>query len=645
MPITYSITSMTEWYDYVIMLKKLIWLPIISFLIFSRLFLLNSVPGTIPHDEMVYAIQAKSYATQGTTLDQIHRPWMISPFDDMYAELPATFMALGYLLSKDPLVGAHLTSALMGISMPFILAWLFFGLWKRKDLAIGVAIVSVFNPLFWQMSRLGYDNWYSLWFYLLGAALLVQKNKSLQWLSILVFGIGFFNYQGYKLLLFPWAIIVVLLKITAGKSLPTWSDFEQFVTKRKLMITSVKKGFFLYLPQCMAVIFSLILTSFYGLVLLPKQVGVSERLGMTIFSDTEKIAQLVDLERRQTFVSPLLNVYTNKATITLNFMLDRLANAFDLNLLFLQVEPAVSGFSVWVHGIFYWIEGIFFLIGIVWLLSQPKHRANALILLIGILGLCLPTLINTGSEWHLLRTMFSYTLLIVFAGIGLSWILRHRFVLAILLPFYLLAIGNFTYIYFFRYPVISLDWGNYHERLVARYITLLSLEHPDTQVSVHVGQPNYYYWSYLLYSDRLTDENKELVAQNALLDTKAPVQSFKIDNVTFTSSCEVQSNTGVMVAETSFQDCETEVANFDRAKIGQNQIASDSASIQKQRSFNSIVAILDSGEKLYILDDQLCTGKKLKSYVFPTSYKDIGVEKLDTDQFCLNWISDQSIVK
>ncbi len=637
---------MTEWYDYVIMLKKIIWLPIICFLIFSRLFLLNSVPATIPHDEMVYAIQAKSYVVQGTTLDQLHRPWMISPFDDMYAELPATFMALGFLLSSNPLVGSHLTSALMGISLPFILAWLFYGLWKRKDVAIGIGIVTVFNPLLWQMSRLGYDVWYSLWFYVLAAAFLVQKNKTLQWLSILIFGIGFFNYQGYKLLLFPWVTIVLLLKITASKTLPTWSDFAQFVSKKALIITKIKTVFFLYLPQFVAVLFSLLLTIFYGLVLLPNQAGVSERLGKTIFSDTEKIAQLVNLERRQAFVSPLLQWYTNKATITLNFMLDRLANAFDLNLLFLQIEPAVSGFSVWVHGIFYWIEGVFILIGIVWLLSQPKHRANGMILLIGILGLCLPTLINTGSEWHLLRTMFSYTLLIVFAGVGLSWILKHRLVLAIVLPLYLLAIGNFTYIYFYRYPVISLDWSNYHERLVARYLVLLAQQQPEIQVSVHVSQPNYYYWSYLLYSNRLTDENKAVISQNAAQDLSSPVQTYSIDNVTFTSGCEVNPSASVLIAETSFEYCKSELSDFDHAKTGQTAIGTEPTETEKSgRSFNSIVSILDSGQKLYILDDQLCTGKKLKSYVFPTSYEDIAVEKLNSDQFCLNWISDQSIVK
>lgn len=626
---------MTEWYDHVIMLKKFIWIPIVVFLIFSRLFLLNLVPATIPHDEMVYAIQAKSYVVQGTTLDQLHRPWMISPFDAMYAELPATIMMLGFLLSHHPLVGAHLSSALMGISLPFVLAWLFYGLWHRKDVAIGISLVAIFNPLLWQMSRLGYDTWYSLWFYLVGASLLVQSNKKLQWLSLLIFGLGFFNYQGFKLLLFPWVTLVFCLKFFAHPSLPKITNYRALV----LLIKT-------WLPQICAVMFVLLMTLYYGLVLLPKQAGVNERLNKTIFSDTEKIAQLVDLERRQTFVSPLLNLYTNKATITLNFMLDRLANAFDLNLLFLQVEPAVSGFSVWVHGLFYWIEGLLIFIGIIWIFCQPKFRINGVLLLIGVVGLCLPTLINSGSEWHLLRTMLSYTLLVVFAGIGLSWVLKHRLILLVVLPLYAIAIGNFAYIYFFRYPVISLDWGNYHERLVARYVTLLTEHQPDLKISVHVGQPDYYYWSYLLYSNRLTTETKDQIAQNTLLNANATVQTFKIDNVIFTSGCEVEQNIDVMIAETSFEYCKSELANFDHGKTGQAKTdMTTTEAEQPSRSFNSIVAIMDSGQKLYILDDQLCQGKKLKSYVFPTTYTDINVEKLNADQFCLNWISDQSIVK
>lgn len=626
---------MTEWYDHVIMLKKFIWIPIVGFLILSRLFLLHLVPATIPHDEMVYAIQAKSYVVQGTTLDQLHRPWMISPFDAMYAELPATIMMLGFLLSNHPLVATHLASALMGISLPFVLAWLFYGLWHRKDVAIGIGLVAIFNPLLWQMSRLGYDTWYSLWFYLVGASLLVQSNKKLQWLSLLVFGLGFFNYQGFKLLLFPWVFLVVGLKFSAHPPLPK-------ITNYRALVTLIKT----WLPQICAVILVLLMTLYYGLVLLPKQAGVNERLNKTIFSDTEKIAQLVDLERRQTFVSPFLNLYTNKATITLNFMLDRLANAFDLNLLFLQVEPAVSGFSVWVHGLFYWIEGLLIMIGIIWMFGQPKLRINGILLLMGVVSLCLPTLINTGSEWHLLRTMLSYTLLVVFAGIGLSWVLKHRLVLLVVLPVYAIAIGNFAYIYFFRYPVISLDWGNYHERLVARYVTLLTERQPNVKISVHVAQPDYYYWSYLLYSNRLTTETKDQIAQNTLLNANAVVQTFKIDNVIFTSGCEVEQNTDVMIAETSFEYCESELANFDHGKTGQAETdLTPTETEQPRRSFNSIVAIMDSGQKLYILDDQLCQGKKLKSYVFPTTYADIVVEKLNADQFCLNWISDQSIVK
>ena len=84
------------------------------FLFWSRLFLLQIIPSTIPHDELVYAAQAKSYALQGTTIDQLHFWWQLTPFDAMYAELPATLMSLGFLFSHNALIGAHFTSALMG---------------------------------------------------------------------------------------------------------------------------------------------------------------------------------------------------------------------------------------------------------------------------------------------------------------------------------------------------------------------------------------------------------------------------------------------------------------------------------------------------------------------------------------------------
>ena len=56
--------------------------------------LINTVPAITAHDEMVYVVQAKSYMVQGFVPSR--PPTVAFSFDPLYAELPASIMALGF---------------------------------------------------------------------------------------------------------------------------------------------------------------------------------------------------------------------------------------------------------------------------------------------------------------------------------------------------------------------------------------------------------------------------------------------------------------------------------------------------------------------------------------------------------------------
>jgi hypothetical protein len=69
------------------------YIVIFVFTLFTRFWLLDRLPVSLVHDETVYAAQAKSFAVQGTTLNQAIPWWSLQPVHPFYAELPSVVMA------------------------------------------------------------------------------------------------------------------------------------------------------------------------------------------------------------------------------------------------------------------------------------------------------------------------------------------------------------------------------------------------------------------------------------------------------------------------------------------------------------------------------------------------------------------------
>lgn len=253
----------------------------------------------------------------------------------------------------------------------------------------------------------------------------------------------------------------------------------------------VKKSVFFV----MVLLLALLLTAWFGLFHLPAQVDVSTRLNKTIFQDFESLNKGVETARRQVFESPLTQLVYNKGTEVLMFMVPRYVGAFSPSSLFLLVEPNVSGFSVWTHGLFYWWEGLLVIVGLFALFNQSKYRLTGIVLLLSTILLILPTLINSGTEWYLLRSLFAYFILLIIASWGLAkvWSIKKLRVITILI--YTLSVLNFSYQYFYRYSIISLDWGNFDERVLAKYLDLHQVSNSDVNATVVVSQPDYFFWS------------------------------------------------------------------------------------------------------------------------------------------------------
>lgn len=628
------------------------WIAAITFALFllwSRFWALDRLPATMPHDEMVYAVQAQSLVLQGRSLDQSQSWWGLKPQHVMYAEWPALVMAPGFLVTDNPLLATHFVSALMGITLPFTLASIVWSLWKRRDVSIATAVVVTLNPLFWQMSRLSYDAFYSLWFYIAAGALLTRNKWYTVALSVPLFFIGFFQYQGFKLLLAPW--IAFLLAIMFFNSSPAKLWTKKQLPKLLKNIWALR-GVGVLLAGAFA------LTLYYGIVLLPQQSSVS-RLNKLIFTDTDRLSAIVNTERRLSLDNPVAAIASNKGTATLYFMLDRLLGAFDPKLLLMSVEPTVSGFSVWTHGVFYWLEVILFFTGLGILMSKQERRWGGIVYVAGILTLCLPALINSGNEWYLLRCMLSYLLILPVVAWGVTgiWSLGRGWQLALALV-YAVSIMNFTYHYWNRFPIISLDWGNFDERIVANYIGHHHAAYPDTAITVFSDEAEYMFWSYLVYNNALNKENAdEVAAQMRATPPYTARGTYTVGNITFTSYCAPQdpfSEQGkvtepqLWIVRQLHNTCPG--SEWRKHTVGLDPSTDFKAPLptlipgDQRAPVLSFLAVLDSGERFRVYGNQLCSADA-GTFIRVDSLDSLRVEQQDAQTFCQQWIRNQALVR
>ena len=583
-------------------LLSLFGIGLFIFLIWSRFYQLKLLPASLTHDETVYAAQARSYSLQGKDLTQSHYPWQIKPIHPMYAEWPATVMSLGFLISDNPLLATHFSSALMGVISPLLFGWLLWGIWKNKSLALIGTVIAAANPLMWQFSRLGYDTWYSTFFYLAGGAVLVNLKGKQRWWSLPLFIIGFWQYQGLKLLLFPWVGLLFLLLNPSLKK--------------------IKAN--LFKPTGIIMISTLSLSLIYGLILLPSQ-QTDHRLQRTIFSGSATVLEQVNADRRLALVSPLNQYLSNKLTHSGWFMVDRFLDAFNPKLLFRFGEPSTSGFAVWTHGIFYLFDAVLIILGITALLRQKKRRWGGALIIIAVAVFSLPNLINTMSQWHLPRTFLAYVMLLILISWG-GWVVWQDKVWRVIgSGIYLISLTYFGYQYFYRYPVTHLDAGTWDERIASTYAERADGDQP---VWIYTDTPEMTFYNYLLYQDKIRPENLAKIKATLEQNSAPIIKHYALNQVTITNDCIDVTTDRLHLWEVGHSFCQTE----DEAVLAKQVLT-------KQDRL-SIPAVLDSGEAYRIAGDTTCQAYQLPRFVHLQTIKDLDLNQLSTQQFCQKWITD-----
>lgn len=585
---------------------------VLAFLVITRLWNINIFPAALTHDEMVYAVQAESLVVQGTTLNQQFHWWSLQPTHPDYAEAPAVLMTPFFKLISNPLVATRAISVLMGITFPFVLGLFSFGIWRNKKLSLVVIIVSSLNPLLWQMSRLTYDAVMSSYFYLLGGSivLLVKGKKSL--FALIPLFIGFFCYQGLKLVFIPWLALLGVL---------------QFRSLKELM----NQKYYIWILGICGLLFGS-----YMLFILPNQ-KVDNRWLNTIFANSDFQAKVTNEERRVAIDFPLKSLFSNKAVVIGKFLASRVIEAYSPVMLFVSGEPAQSAFSAWGYGWFHYFESVLLVLGVLLVLARKKLRVTGILLLLFMIVATVPATLNSGDPWFLLRMFFPNLFLIFFIAWGTYYLLtRFYWGKYLIASVYLIGLFSFMYHYYYRYPISGLNVAYFSERIMAEYIDRSVKANPDRKVIVYTIDPPVMFWTYLLYSHNIKPENLSQIAQ---VENAQDFKNYTIGNVTFTTECvDLGDNQSLILSEAirAATPCNFDQSHFKQESQTQFQSIVDS----NQNSNIQIPSLLDNGAYWKIYNNSLCDKKDLKRYVAVDQFKDLDPTTKNNQDFCSTWISN-----
>lgn len=560
-----------------------------------RLWQLGIIPPAIHHDEIYYAVEAQTIVVAGQDPSGTWRPWELRPAHVLYAELPGTLFSFGSWLSRTPLVAARLSSVIAGLGLSLALAWFSWGLFKKRDLAFITAVLASFNPWIFQFSRMTFDALFSLVFYYLGLAILINTKKWWRITAALPLILGFFQYQGLKIVFLPMLLIALGYVV-----------YQEWPPRREKNAGLLKR----FAPVGVLAMVGLVLM--VSFVIRLKSQSANARVNDLIFFNDTYVTLRVNDQRRLSITSPLSSLLTNKVTVITWELLYKYVHAFHPILLFVIGEPIRNPFSVWSLGLFHVTDFFLIVFGIAALWQASKWRAQSLFLLGLAVIAPLPLAINTIEAWIIFRASLLFPILVVVAAVGWDflWSQRRALVKIGLVTIYGTSVLWFGYHYFFRYPIYSTNGRAFAERVMSNYLHRLP---PGTKAQVLGDQSEFLFYNFLFHNRLITKENIPAI------NTSMVSRHFELNNTVFDTRCvsfKGDNSDDVIISDSTNTLCDGE------------KLASDSALV------TNIPSPIDSGTLFRIYNDPLCTKYSLEKFSRIQDIKTLNVEALTDEEFC-----------
>lgn len=371
-------------------------------------------------------------------------------------------------------------------------------------------IFMAFNPWGIHFGRTALETSFAIFFFLFGIFVLLKTHS---WKILLAFPLflgGFLSYLGAKVLFLPIILICLVFK---------------FYTEKGELSKNIKS----YL---LFTVLSFVIVLLYYLTIDFQPAG--KRITELIFFETEWAKGLVDGERQQAIPNPLLEIFSNKATVILNRIADVYIAAFSTTSLFGKGE-VVSVYSIWQYGQFHYLDLPLILMGMVGLFTLKRSIFWFITAIIAIS----PSIsaIDLVEKTYAVRAFPMFPFMVILSAVGFWYILEKiRFgkILALgIAVAYIISVGYFLHLYFFRYPVYAAERWFFSERLISNYARLAQ-DNPmiDKVYIVTQEQAKWVFEEYLFYSGIY---NKTVGVK--IVNEKLRIKDFSDRKVTFLNKC------------------------------------------------------------------------------------------------------------
>lgn len=594
--------------------KTLFFISIILLVgIFIRFYNIEKIPPFVPHDELGYFINAQALQISGTDITGMWNPLSLTPVTPTLAELTTHIIAPFYWLPISPILAGKLPFLLMSLILPFLIAGISYEFSRSKYVALFAYIFTMFNPWIWQIGRMPFDGYSSFFFYNFGAYVLLKLHHWKKLWAIPLLFIGFYQYQGHKIVFLLWVLAFFFYSIRTNLHL----NSNMVANIKKIDSKSI-------VPQLIVMFFSITLFAFYLFVQLPSHKS-KDRLNSLFTPNSIEIVEMVNEQRRLSFDSPLNKIFINKYSIWTGRIFERLTQTYGFQFLFLEGQVVNSSWSVWNHGIFYIIDSILIIFGFSYLLISKRYK---FILFLGIFlsVLVIPSLISSDKSYFF-RSSLNISLLIFLCALGAECI-RKKFPLWIKIIFiliYVLSILHFGYLYFVRYPVLASDRQFFSDRVLAEYLKRV----PESQkVVVFSPEPEFTITTHVFFNSLL---NKHTIGK---IQSAYTTQNFIFNNIEFTGNCLPANPSNfneLVISRHDIRNC-----GVDEAHVLTQKLESDT---QDSSNPLQIQAIKDSGKYFTIYNDQVCAGLEINPYLRIYKQEQFDFESMNDKEFCQTWLS------
>lgn len=556
-----------------------------------RLLFLGKFPIGMTHDELNYALAAKSLFNVGTFVPQTDPALLPGSLGSnvVIAEVPALILAPFIGLTKLNLFDSRVVGSVFSSLSAVILYLLVLGQTKKRVTATAVGIIYAINPWSFLMGRTVFEVNFFVFFILLGFLVLLKTRGAKIFWSLPIYLLGFLSYTGGQVAFYLFIILTLL--------------FHYFSTGAKKLLPYVIYG----------LIITLILGGYVFAV--SHNQSMATRGGELYLPTNVEIAKQVDAERLVSVPSKFGDLLVNKATIYAKGFIEKYLAAFSVNNLFVNGEFRAA-FSYQKHGTFFYVDILFLIIGVAVLFKLDRRFWFFVLAAIAVSPITsgLSTIEYSYSQ----RAGLMYPFLIVLIGVGVGYCLEAakrntKILVGVLIAIiYLVSFANLAHLYFYRFPVYASDGWFFQDRTISRYIELTRQQFPNRKIVVTTFEPKIIFEEYLFYSDSY-ETKTDIVRLNA----KIAKSDYSTGNVLFTAKClDSKDLTGnVTWIYDPLVGCG---GNVDRLRV---------------------TRFRDVYEQYLIEKDTLCKGYGLGTYVATQAFKNFDVENQNSLEFCQSWIT------